>query len=117
MNRMKKETSPIELLVSSPVIKLNKISGFEVGVKLTNAGEDPVHFDMTQTALFVNSKRSIAWDLAVQNGTIINLKIPPGKSKSVQWPLGNALFEQTGIYKLELRWKEISLKQDVTVLE
>ena len=101
---MKKETSPIELLVSSPVIKLNKISGFEVGVKLTNAGEDPVHFDMTQTALFVNSKRSIAWDLAVQNGTIINLNVAPGKSKS-------------GIYKLELRWKEISLKQDVTVLE
>lgn len=114
---MKMETSRIELLVNSHVIKLSQITGFEVGVKLTNRGEDPVHFDMTETALFVNGKKSIAWDLAVENGTIINLNVAPGKSKSVEWPLGNALFEQTGIYKLELRWKEISLKQDVTVLE
>lgn len=114
---MKNETLHIELLVSSNALKSEQIPDFRIGIKLTNRSDVPVHFDMTETALFVNSKKNMAWDLAVQNGTIINLKVPPAQSKSIQWPLGNDLFEQPGIYNLELRSKTIILKQEITVFE
>jgi hypothetical protein len=73
---MKNETLNIELLVSSNALKLNEVADFKVGLNLTNESDSPVHFDMSKTELYVNSRKSIAWDLAVQNGTIINLKIP-----------------------------------------
>jgi hypothetical protein len=114
---MKNETLNIELLVSSNALKLNEAADFKIGLNLTNESENPVHFDVSETELYVNNRRSIAWDLAVQNGTIINLKIQPRKSKTVQWPLGNALFEETGKYKLELRKGDFAEAQEVMVSE
>jgi hypothetical protein len=114
---MKNETLNIELLVSSNALKLNEAADFKIGLNLTNESENPVHFDVSETELYVNFERSIAWDLAVQNGTIINLKIQPRKSKTVQWPLGNALFEETGKYKLELRKGDFAKAQEVIVSE
>jgi len=112
---MKNETLNIELLVSSNTLKLSEVADFKVGLNFTNNSNGLVHFDIAEMALFVNNKKSIAWDLAVQNGTIINLKIQPRKSKTVQWPLGNALFEETGKYTLELRWGEKTEIQEVTI--
>lgn len=114
---MKNETLNIELLVSSNAVKLNEVADFKVGLDLTNKSDNPVHFDVSKTELYVNNKKSIVWDLAVQNGTIINLKIQPRKSKTVQWPLGNALFEETGKYRLELRKGDFVKVQEVTVSE
>lgn len=114
---MKNETLNIELLVSSSAVRLSEIADFKVGLGLTNESDNPVHFDVSKTELYVNNKKSIAWDLAVQNGTIINLEIQPRKSKTVQWPLGNALFEKAGKYKLELRKGDFAEAQQVTIAE
>ncbi|WP_372947684.1 hypothetical protein [Mariniphaga sp.] len=114
---MKYDKLNIELLVSSSTIKLNEVTDFKVGLDLTNESDNPVHFEIAETELYVNNRKSIAWDLAVQNGTIINLKIRPRKSKTALWPLGNALFEKAGKYKLELRWVDMVEVQEVTVNE
>jgi hypothetical protein len=114
---MKSEKLNIELLVSSNTLKLSEVPDFTVGLVFTNESESPVHFDVSETELYVNNRKSVAWDLAVQNGTIINLKIQPRKSKTVQWPLGNSLFEETGKYKLELRRGDLVEVQEVTVSE
>lgn len=107
----------IELLVSTNNVKLSKVADFKVGLNLINESDNLVPFNISETELYINNKKSIAWDLTVQNGTIINLKIQPGKSKTVQWPLGNALFEESGKYKLELRSGNIVKVQEVTVTE
>lgn len=114
---MKNETLNMELLVSSNAVKLNEVADFKVGLDLTNESDNPVHFEIAETELYVNNRKSVAWDLAVQNGTIINLEIQPRKSKTVQWPLGNALFENPGKYKLELRIGDFVKAHEVTVTE
>lgn len=112
---MKSETLHIELLVSSDTLKLNEVADFEVGLSLTNESDSPVHFNISETELNVNGKKNIAWDLAVQNGTIVNLKIPPRKNKTVQWPLGDALFEEPGKYRLQLWCGDLVQVKEVTV--
>lgn len=114
---MKNETLNIELLVSSDTLELNKVADFEVGLNLTNKSDSPVHFEIAETELYINNTKNIAWDLAVQNGTIVNLKIPPRKSKTVQWPLGGAMFEKPGKYRLELRCGDLVQVKEVTVSE
>ena len=107
----------IELLVSSNTVELKDLPDFSISLGVFNNGPAELHFNVSKTRLYVNSKRNIAWDLAVQNGTIINFRIPPGKRKAVQWPLGKALFEATGTYLLELHWESVILKQTVRVLK
>ncbi|WP_423126904.1 hypothetical protein [Gaoshiqia sp. Z1-71] len=107
----------IELLVSSNTIERKDFPDFRIGMDVVNNEPVELHFDVSKTRLYVNSKRNIAWDLAVQNGTIVNFSVPPGKQKSVQWPLGKALFEAPGTYLLELHWKSVILKQTVRVLK
>jgi hypothetical protein len=114
---MKYETLHIELLVSSELLKSSEVADFEVGLNLTNEIDSPVHFDIAETELYVNDTRNIAWDLAVQNGTIVNLRISPRKSKTVRWPLGNAMFEKPGKYRLELRCGDLVHVKEVTVSE
>jgi len=106
----------IEFLVSSNRIGFNEIPDFTVGLKITNEGEDLLPVDISESALYVNSERCITWDLAVQNGTIVNLKIPPHQSEIVQWLLGEALFVTSGTYELRLVWEIFSQKQKVVVL-
>jgi len=106
----------IEFLVSSNSIGFKEIPEFTLGMKITNEGPDLLPFDISKSALYVNSERCLAWDLAVQNGTIVNLKIPPHQSEIIRWPLGEALFETSGIYELSMVWEEFSQKQKVVVL-
>lgn len=107
----------IEFLVSSNLIDLNTIPEFQVGMKITNASGEMLPFDISKSELYVNEERSIAWDLTVQNGTIINLKIKPHQSEIIRWPLGDAIFETSGTYELKLVWEDFSQKQTVVVLD
>ena len=95
----------IELAVSSDKLWLKDTPKFKVGVKINNQSSRKLNFDISQTELWVNGEKNAAWDLAVQNGTLINLQIPANSDKHVQWPLGNALFRTTGNYALELHWR------------
>ncbi|MGC9354333.1 MAG: hypothetical protein ACP5D9_10870 [Mariniphaga sp.] len=112
---MKNETLHIELLLSRDTLNLSEVADFEVGLNLINESDSPVHFDIAETELYVNDTKNIAWDLAVQNGTIVNLKVPPRKSKTVQWPLGDAMFEKPGKYRLQLRCGDLVQVKEVTV--
>ena len=109
------ENTTVELLISPNSLSMAELAEFWVGVKLTNPRGEPIPFDVSQLALFVNGERSVAWDLAVQNGTAINLKIGPHHSEFLRWPLGEALFEAAGIYELKLECKSFSVHQTVTI--
>jgi hypothetical protein len=111
------ETLNIELLVSSNTIRLEDIPLFKTGLKIINGGTQNISPDVSMSELFVNNIKNIAWDLAVQNGTVINIKVLPKKSETVLWPLGEALFETSGTYELELRWESLIQKQKVIVSE
>jgi len=106
----------IEFLVSSTRIGFKEIPEFTLGLKITNEGPDLLPVDISKTTVYVNSERCLAWDLAVQNGTIVNLKVAPHKSEIIRWPMGEALFETSGTYELQLVWETFSQKQQVIVL-
>ena len=112
-----KNTSTFELLVSSNKLKPDEIPEFELGVKITNNGPDDIPFDISGSELYVNSMRSFSWDLTTQNGTLRNMMIHANKSKTIKWPLGEALFGAPGIYELKFIWNSAAQKQVVYVLE
>ena len=107
----------IDLLVSSERVKLHRLSDFKVGMKISCDGEKSVPFDVSNTKLFIDGKPCVVWDLTVQNGTLINLKILCGKPAILEWPLGKGLFSDPGRYTLELKWQDISRIKKVTVEE
>lgn len=107
----------IELILTSARVRLKQLGDFSAGMKIKNNSSHDLGFDVSKTELLVNDKKNIAWDLAVQNGTLINLIIPATTSKEVKWPLGNALFPVSGKYKLELKWKNTSQIREVTVFD
>jgi len=109
------ENPTIKLLVSPNSLSMAELAEFWVGVKLTNHSSEPIPFDVSHLALFINEERSVAWDLAVQNGTTINLKIGSHHSEFLRWPLGEALFEAAGKYELILQSGTFSTKQTVVV--
>jgi len=111
------ENLSIGLFISSDRIYLKELPAFKIGLKIQNRNKETVHFDIAKTELFVNNVKNLAWDLAVHNGTIINLKIRSEHSKIVQWPLGEALFSKAGIYQLRLEWKDYVQEQDILVIE
>src|SRR5688572_24696965 len=98
------ENIKIELVISSDKIIYSDRASFMIGLKITNNNAKAESFDVSKTKLFVNDIESIAWNLCTQNGTIINLSIPPKNTKMIQWPLGIALFETTGEYHFKLKW-------------
>lgn len=105
----------IELITSSTETSMKKLDRFTAGLRISNKSDDVLFFDVSETVLFVNSQRNVTWDLAVQNGTIINFSVPPHSEKRVKWPLGKGLFDSPGKYNLELRWKEVTKFCDVLV--
>lgn len=107
----------IELILSSGKIKLKEVSQFNVGVKISNSASRKLGFDISETELWVNDEKSIAWDLAVQNGTLVNLVIPANASEKIMWKLGDALFQNAGNYKLDFRWNDTSQVKEVVVFE
>ena len=112
---MKGKNPNIEMLVSKTSLKQEELPGFKVGLKIVNNDSKSFHFDVSETELYVNNQRNVAWDLAVQNGTIINLRIAPNSSQEIWWPLGEALFMKGGKYELELRLEDFTQKEEVEV--
>jgi hypothetical protein len=110
------KTNEIELLVSAMRITESDIPAFQVGMRMTNTSSEPIAFEITDSALFVNSARNMAWDLAVQNGTAGNIRIAPQASEQLMWPLGEALFESSGVYELKLVMKSLTDVKKVTIL-
>ncbi|MGQ1785080.1 MULTISPECIES: NDR1/HIN1-like protein [unclassified Saccharicrinis] len=101
----------VNLLTSSEKVPFDRLGDFEIGVSVYNPTSQTLHFDISETSLFINGNKSVAWDLAVQNGTIINFSVPSHQTKTVQWPLGKALFSEKGASELKLLWKgETQLK-------
>ena len=98
----------IELVTSSGETSMEKLSYFYAGLKVHNKSDEALYFFVSETTLLVNGQRCFAWDLAVQNGTIVNFKVSPHQERSVEWPIGKALFESPGKYNLELHWKEVT---------
>ena len=109
------ENINIELVLSSAAVQLKQLDRFRAGLKIKNNSSHKLGFDISKTELWVNDVKNIAWDLTVQNGTLINLNIPAHSSRQVQWPLGEALFPASGSYRLNLRWGIISQTKDVVV--
>lgn len=107
----------IELLVSSNHLKPEDISKFEIGVKITNNQSHSIPVDLSEFELYVNSERNIAWDLTVNNGTLLNIKISPGMFETLFWPIGEAMFQFPGIYELKLVKGNAVLKQMVYITE
>ena len=105
----------IQFLVSANVLQMKDVELLRVGLKITNTGTQSRKVDVSKSKLYVNGVRNLAWDLRVQNGAIINLKVPAGQSKTEQWALGKSLFNTTGIYELELFWGSLVKKQTVIV--
>lgn len=112
-----KKTSAIELLVSTNNLNPEDIPAFELGVKITNHQSKSIPFDLSDSMLYVNSEPNIVWDLTVNNGTLMNIKIPRGKSETIFWPIGEALFQSPGIYELKLVCGNEILKQVVYIAE
>ena len=107
----------IELLVSTNKLKPEDIPKFEIGVKISNNQSHSIPVDLSECELYVNSERNLAWDLTVNNGSLINIKISPGKNETIFWPIGEALFESPGIYELKLVRKTDIQKQVVYIAE
>ncbi|MDY8138085.1 hypothetical protein [Aquimarina sp. 2201CG5-10] len=107
----------IKLVISSDRISKRDLNTFKIGLEIHNTSNGVNYFDISQTELFVNDIRSFAWDLTVQNGTIINLKILPKRFETVQWLMGEALFSEEGKYLLRLELKNKTLLQNVIVFE
>lgn len=91
----------IELVVSSDKISFQDLEKLNIGLKIINRGNKEACFDISDTSLFINDEKSYSWDLAVQNGTIINFQVSANSSKAVWWPLGKALFAKPGKYSLD----------------
>lgn len=111
------KSTVIELLVSTNNLKPEEIPKFEIGVKITNNLSHAIPFNLSDSSLYVNSERNIAWDLTVNNGSLMNIKISPGKNETIFWPIGEALFESPGIYELKLVWETDIQKQMVYISE
>lgn len=109
--------STVELLVSANNLNPEDIPTFELGVKMTNHQSKNIPFDLSDSSLYVNSERNIAWDLTVNNGTLMNIIISPGKSETIFWPIGEALFTSPGIYELKLVRETDIQKQVVYIAE
>lgn len=80
-------------------------STFKVGLTAVNRGSSTIDPKLHESVLTVNDARAYAWDLSIQNGPR-DAKwsaLPPAERIEIEWPLGEALFEQPGDYHLVLK--------------
>jgi hypothetical protein len=94
----------IKLIVKPAKLAMAERASFEVGFEAKNLGAAAIDPRLHDAVLTANGERVFAWDLAIQNGArdASWTQLPPGKSISMAWPLGEAMFEQPGTYKLVL---------------
>lgn len=114
---MQKKEAQVTLIISADIISIQSLDQFNIGLEIYNLTDIEVDFNISETKLYVNSELCVAWDLAVQNGTLINLRIPPHKTRTIEWPIGFALFDTPGFYKLKLYWREDIQEIEMQVTE
>lgn len=107
----------IKLVVSSSKLAFSDRGAFKVGFEAVNRGNAPIDPKLYDAVLTANGQRAYAWDLAIQNGPRDDAwsSLPPGKSVAMGWPLGEALFEHPGSYKLVLTLGAAHSTADVEV--
>jgi hypothetical protein len=103
----------IELVISAQRISLKDVPELEIGLKITNRSREYLPVNLSGLALFVNSARSVAWDLTMQNGTLVNLRLAPDQHETLLWKMGEALFESAGKYQLILSDGEIFIARQI----
>lgn len=98
-------TLAIKLLSSPTRLTMAERSTFMVGLEVENRGAEVVEPELSQCSLLVNGEPSMSWGFAIGNGTREPAwyKLPPGKSVTMSWPLGEALFEHPGDYRLVMK--------------
>lgn len=110
-------TLAVKLLASPTQITMAGRDKFMVGIEVTNRGKVAVDPQMATGELTVNGERSMAWSLAIGNGTREPKwsSLPPGETVGMSWPLGDALFEKPGSYHLVLSFGGQQATADVRV--
>jgi len=103
----------LELVISPRQISFKELPELEIGLKITNHSRKYLPVNLSGLSLFVNSVRSVTWDLTMQNGTLVNLQLAPGQSETLLWKMGEALFESTGKYQLILSRGEIFIAKQI----
>jgi hypothetical protein len=117
-------TSPIEIHVLAHPTRLAMAERdrFRVGLTATNRSQDALDPQLFGTRLLVDGEPSPAFDLAIGNGVMPAGwdHLAPGETTPVvEWPLGEALFEQPGEYELVLRLEaddRAAIESSTTVL-
>ena len=97
----------ISLITKKDKVKYDELSSFSIGVMFENRSAEVIEFNISKTSVFINNERSFAWNMAVQNGTLFNFKLREGKSRKIEWPMGNALFSNVGKYNLDLTYNSV----------
>jgi hypothetical protein len=96
----------IQLLAHPTRLAMAERDSFRVGLTATNRSQDALDPNVYGARLLVDGERSPAFDLALGNGAIPagwQLLAPGETTPVLEWPLGEALFEQPGEYELVLR--------------
>jgi hypothetical protein len=100
------ETVELKLLTRPLEFRMQERDRFEIGLTATNRGKRAVDPELGSVQLLVNGENSLVWADAIQNGYRDGnwFALPPGESVSMTWPrMGEALFQQPGLYRLQLR--------------
>ena len=107
----------IKLLASPTTLTMAERKNFMVGFEVVNRGSAAVDPDLYSCGLTVNGQPGFAWDLAIQNGPrdAAWSMLPPGKTATMSWPLGEALFERPGDYHLVMKLGKQESTADVHV--
>jgi len=107
----------IKLLASPTTLTMAERKKFMVGLEVVNRGDAAVDPGLYNCTLTVNGQPGYAWDLAIQNGPreAAWSMLPPGKTVTMSWPLGEALFEHPGTYHLVMKLGKQESTADVHV--
>ena len=98
-------TLAVKLLASPTQLTMADRPKFMIGVEVVNNGTTTVDPQLsTGCELTVNGEPSMVWNLAIGNGArdASWYALPPGKTATISWPLGEDLFPKPGDYQLVL---------------
>lgn len=111
-------TLAVKLLASPTQLTMADRPKFMIGVEVVNNGTTTVDPHLsTGCELTVNGEPSMVWNLAIGNGAHDETwyALPPGKTATISWPLGEDLFPKPGDYHLVLTLEGQRATADVHV--
>lgn len=98
-------TITIELLASPRELSMTTRDTFEIGIVATNEGGTTIDPGLHLLQLFIDGEPSLQFGETVGNGLREKswFELPPGKSASGTWRMGEILFPRAGTYEIKLR--------------